>query len=143
LLVECHAFFLSHSPTIAKHYSIQDQSKSALTDFLFRFTRRKTESTLLELLREQTVTRAIPRHQLHVVTATIEKDEQAVGQRIFLQYVLHNGHQPRERLPHVDWLAVSQEPFRRRRQEHRLSLEAQAHAIRERNIEGPTRRCCA
>jgi len=54
------------------------------------------EAALLELLCKQAVTRAIPRDQLHVVAATVEKDEQAVGQRILFEYVLHYGHQARE-----------------------------------------------
>jgi hypothetical protein len=76
--------FLSHFSSSAKHYSIQDQSKCTLADLLFGFSGRKTESAPLELLREQAVARAIPRHQLHVIATAIEKDEQAVGKRILL-----------------------------------------------------------
>ncbi len=112
LLVQRHALFLSHSTSSAKHYSIQDQSKCALADLLFRLTGRKTESPTLKTLRKQGVPGAIPCDELQIVTATIEENVQTTGQRIFLQDVLNHGDQAVERFAHVHRLAVGQDPSR-------------------------------
>jgi len=64
LLFQRHVFFLSHSSSSAKYYSIQYQTKLLLADFLFRFTGWQSESSSFEALGEQTIAGAIPRHQL-------------------------------------------------------------------------------
>ena len=67
------------------------------------------KSSLLELLCKQTVACAIPRDQLHIISATIEENEKAIRKRILFQHGLHHGDQARERLSHVDWLAIGQQ----------------------------------
>jgi hypothetical protein len=135
LLLEIHDFFLAHSSSFAKHYSIKNQTKCLLTDFLFRFTGRKTESTTLELLRKQAVSGAIPRHQLKVVAATIEENKQTVREWVLAQHVLHNGHEAVEAFPHIDRLAVGENPSRRGRQEQGSAAKPKLHTIGQRDIE--------
>src|SRR5206468_7607657 len=87
LLIECHALFLPHRAPFAKNYSIENQTKFWFADLLLRISRRKMKSALLKLLGEQAVPRAVPRHELDVVPAPVEKDVQAIRQRILLEHV--------------------------------------------------------
>jgi hypothetical protein len=140
LLVVRHEHFLSHRASFAKHNSIKNQTKCLLAERLLRFTRRQMKTSLFEPLREQAVARPVPHDQLHVVRAPVEEDEQCSRQWILTEQTLNETNQPVERLPHVDRLAVRENPLRLRGQKHGLPSELQHGAIRKPEAKRPTSR---
>ena len=64
-----------------------------LADFLFRVSRRKPETTPLELLGKETKAGSVPGHQFQIIASAIEENEERSGQRILFQHALDQGDQ--------------------------------------------------
>jgi hypothetical protein len=122
----------------SKDYSVQEQLEHLYTQLLRRVVSQKSETTLLEPLGEQTETRAVPEHALHVITATIHEQEQAAAQRILPQDVSHDCDQTVELLAHIDGVLVREDPLDVSSEHNTLALHSSQRAVGELDLQRPT-----
>ena len=102
--------FYNIPPARAKHNPIEQQTKRALAQLERLRIAGKSESSALEPLREQAESGPIPVDRLQQSPSTVREDVHATGEWIIAEGVLHKGHEPVERLPHIDGVAIGQDP---------------------------------
>ena len=127
LRVEAHASFLQQSLPRARHNPVEKESKRLFARLKRLVTAGKHGPPALETLREKTEPGTVPVDRLHTyVRRRFAKT--APRQRIFPQRVLNQSRESVEGLPHVDAVAIGQDPPNLRREHHGSALEPLAGA---------------
>jgi hypothetical protein len=106
------------SAASAKKNSIENQLERSHAELFDVVVARKDESAMLEPLREQAETGAVPEEELEQVAPAIEEHVEAPRERVLPQGPLHETQESVERPAHVHRVAVGQDPPRVATEEH-------------------------